>query len=91
MNFDSIFKKQNKKSVSGIVGEPVGTDFSSGATLATAVDNNQNVAIAIQTAGSEKPGSIDGIVEGNSFLNDNNLDRAEESWPGTSWSYLIYG
>ncbi|KAI3466260.1 hypothetical protein Pfo_022923 [Paulownia fortunei] len=81
MRSGSILKKQIKRSVSRTVQEPVGSDFSSGATLATAGDI-QNVSNALQAVGSEKPGSIDGLVEGNSFLNDNNLDKAEESLPG---------
>ncbi|KAK6132874.1 hypothetical protein DH2020_033385 [Rehmannia glutinosa] len=81
MRSGSFLKKQIKRSVSRTVQEPAGSDFSSGATLATTGDI-QNVANALQAVGSEKPGSMDGLVEGNSFLNDNNLDKAEESLPG---------
>ncbi|KAL0362282.1 UNVERIFIED_CONTAM: hypothetical protein Scaly_1183400 [Sesamum calycinum] len=77
----SVLKKQIKRPVSWTVQEPVCSDFSSGATLAT-VGDIQNVTNTLQSVGSEKPGIIDGPVEGNSFMNDNNLDKAEESLPG---------
>ncbi|KAK4420777.1 Bromodomain-containing protein 7 [Sesamum alatum] len=76
----SLLKKQIKRHVR-TVQEPVCSDFSSGATLAT-VGDIQNVTNTLQTVASEKAGSIDGLVEGNSFMNDNNLDKAEESLPG---------
>lgn len=78
----SILKKQIKRTVSRTVQEPVGSDFSSGATLATGEDV-QNVSNALHFGGSERPGSIDGLVEGNSSLNDTNLDKGEESLLGT--------
>ncbi|KAK6154433.1 hypothetical protein DH2020_008681 [Rehmannia glutinosa] len=81
MRSGSFLKKQIKRSVSQTMQEPAGSDFSSGATLATAGDI-QNVANALQAVGSEKPGGMDGLVEGNSFLSDNNFDKAEESLPG---------
>ncbi|CAA3021678.1 Bromodomain containing [Olea europaea subsp. europaea] len=77
----SILKKQIKRTVSRTVQEPVGSDFSSGATLATGEDV-QNVSNALHFGGSERPGSIDGLVEGNSSLNDTNLDKGEESLLG---------
>lgn len=83
MRCGSILKKQIKRPVSRNVQEPVGSDFSSGATLAT-VGDVQNVANALQAVVSEKTGGMDGLVEGCSSLNDNNLDKAEESLPGTS-------
>ncbi|KAG8365091.1 hypothetical protein BUALT_Bualt18G0068100 [Buddleja alternifolia] len=76
-----ILKKQIKRSVSRTVQEPLGSDFSSGATLATPGDI-QNVTNAPQTVVSDKPANIDGLVEGNPFLNDHNLDKAEEFLPG---------
>ncbi|PIM99348.1 hypothetical protein CDL12_28159 [Handroanthus impetiginosus] len=81
MRSGSILKKQVKRSVNRTMQEPVGSDFSSGATLATAGDF-QNVTNAIQAVGSDKPSGTDGLVEGYSFLNDNNYDKAEESLPG---------
>lgn len=82
MRSGSTLKKQMKRSVSRTVQEPVGSDFCSGATLAT-IGDIQNVTNVLQAA-SDKPGIIDGLVEGNSFLNENSLDKAEESLPGTS-------
>ncbi|KAL8509929.1 hypothetical protein ACS0TY_016955 [Phlomoides rotata] len=77
----SVPKKQVKRSVSRSVQEPVGSDFSSGATLATAGDI-QNVPSTLQAVGSEKTSGVDVLVEGSSFLNDNNFDKVEESFPG---------
>ncbi|KAL7143165.1 hypothetical protein ABFS83_08G172500 [Erythranthe nasuta] len=78
----SILKKQIKRSLSRTLQEPVGSDFSSGATLATPGDI-QNVPYALHQSVSEKPSSCnDGLVESNSFLNDSNIDKAEESTPG---------
>lgn len=68
--------------------EPVGSDFSSGATLAT-VGDIQNVASALQAVGFEKIGGMDGLVEGSSFLNDNNFDKADDSLPGTSRDIVV--
>lgn len=85
MRSGSILKKQIQRPVSRTVQEPVGSDFSSGATLATGGDN-RDVPNALQAIGSEKPGSVDGPVEGNASLNDDSLDKAEESLPGTSWN-----
>lgn len=79
----SITKKQFKRPVIRTGQEPVGSDFSSGATLATAGDI-QNVASTLQAVGSEKTSGTDGLVDGSSFLNDNNLDKAEDLLPGTS-------
>lgn len=63
--------------------EPVGSDFSSGATLAT-VGDIQNAASALQAVvASEKTGGTDAHFDSSSFLNDNNSDRIEDSLPGT--------
>ncbi|KAL3639977.1 hypothetical protein CASFOL_014945 [Castilleja foliolosa] len=78
----SVLKKQIIRSVSRTPQEPVGSDFSSGATLAYARDN-QNLANAFQAVGSEKPGNIvEGLVDANLYFNDNNLDKTEDSLPG---------
>lgn len=79
----SIPKKQIKRSMSRTLQEPIGSDFSSGATLATTGDI-QNVPSRLQAVGSEKTSGVDILVEGSSFLNDNNLDKVEESLPGSS-------
>ncbi|KAL2496322.1 DNA-binding bromodomain-containing protein [Forsythia ovata] len=76
-----ILKKQTNRSASRTVQEHVGSDFSSGATLATAGDL-QNVSSVPQAGGLERPGIIDGLVEGISSLNDNNIDKGEESLSG---------
>ncbi|KAL2472957.1 DNA-binding bromodomain-containing protein [Forsythia ovata] len=81
MRSSSIVKKQIKRTVSRTLQEPVGSDFSSGATLATGGDVH-NVSNALQVGGSERPGSIDGLVEGSFSLNDTNLDKGDESLPG---------
>ncbi|KAL6553396.1 hypothetical protein OROGR_007238 [Orobanche gracilis] len=86
MRSGSILKKQIQRSISRTVQEPVGSDFSSGATLATGGDN-PDVSNALQAIGPEKPGSIDGHVEGNTSLNDDSLDKAEESLPGNGPLY----
>ncbi|GER54895.1 bromodomain-containing protein [Striga asiatica] len=72
-----ISKKQIRRSVGRPpMQEPVGSDFSSGATLATAGDNH-NVSNALQA-----PGIVDGPAECISFVSDSNLDKTEESLPG---------
>ncbi|WCJ32944.1 DNA-binding bromodomain-containing protein [Euphorbia peplus] len=70
-------KKQMKKPLNKTMQEPIGSDFSSGATLATASDI-QNIFIASQASGYDRPSAIEGTAEGNSSLVDYNLDRAEE-------------
>ncbi|KAI9187143.1 hypothetical protein LWI28_024911 [Acer negundo] len=71
-----LAKKQTKKPFSRTIQEPVGSDFSSGATLATAGDM-QNGSVAIHAGGCERPSNNDGLVEGNSSLVDNQ-DKVEE-------------
>ncbi|CAK9163932.1 unnamed protein product [Ilex paraguariensis] len=78
---NSLAKKQIKKPISRTVQEPIHSDFSSGATLATAGDflNNSN---ATQAGGCERPSSLDGLVEGNSSLIESNQEKAEDLVPG---------
>lgn len=57
--------------------EPVGSDFSSGATLATPGDL-QSGSNATQAGGFEKHSKVDGPVEGNTSLTENILDKAED-------------
>lgn len=59
----------------------MGSDFSSGATLATTGDFH-NGSSAAQAGGSERAGSVDRLVDGPSLI-ENNIERAEESLPGT--------
>ncbi|XP_057976783.1 uncharacterized protein LOC131163940 [Malania oleifera] len=78
----STAKKQIKKPIFRTAQEPVGSDFSSGATLATAGET-QNGLTTTQVA-CEKPNNVDGLVEGNSSLIDTNLEKAEELLLGRS-------
>ncbi|XP_047970322.1 uncharacterized protein LOC125213690 [Salvia hispanica] len=73
----SLSKNQMKRPVIRAGQEPICSDFSSGATLATP-GNTQNVV----GVGSEKAGGVDGLIDGSSFLNDNNLDKVEDLLPG---------
>ncbi|GLT67363.1 hypothetical protein SLA2020_396780 [Shorea laevis] len=72
-----LVKKQIKKPLGRTTQEPVASDFSSGATLATAGDM-QNASIINQPNGFDKPSAIDMLIEGHSSLIDNNLEKAEE-------------
>lgn len=80
---NSLVKKQIKKPLSRTMQEPIGSDFSSGATLATAADV-QNSSHPTQGIGYERPSNIDGPVEGNSSLNEANLEKAEEILSGAT-------
>ncbi|KAM7250043.1 hypothetical protein ACFE04_021926 [Oxalis oulophora] len=75
----SVFldKKQLKKPFSLTMPEPLGSDFSSGATLATVgeVPNGSNAA---QAGGLERPSNNDGIVDGNTTMVDNSMEKIEE-------------
>ncbi|KAM7492714.1 hypothetical protein LguiA_035635 [Lonicera macranthoides] len=77
----SLPKMQIKKPMSRTLQEPVGSDFSSGATLPTAGDT-QNGSSAPQAGGCEKPAIVDGLIEGNASFIDSNLDKGEELQPG---------
>ncbi|KAJ7960786.1 Bromodomain containing protein [Quillaja saponaria] len=79
----SLVKKQPKKPVCRTMQEPVGSDFSSGATLATMGDI-QPGSYVIQGGGCEKPGNNDGLVEGNASLTDANLEKTEDLLSGKS-------
>ncbi|KAF2285739.1 hypothetical protein GH714_007535 [Hevea brasiliensis] len=72
-----LAKKQMKKPLSRTVQEPVGSDFSSGATLATTGDL-QNGIVAAQASGCDRPSNIDVPIEGTSSLVDNTMEKAEE-------------
>ncbi|KAG5546534.1 hypothetical protein RHGRI_018648 [Rhododendron griersonianum] len=74
---DSLAKKQIKKPMNRTAQEPVGSDFSSGATLATPGDL-QSGSNATQAGGFEKLSKVDGPVEGNTSLTENILDKAED-------------
>ncbi|KAF7139972.1 hypothetical protein RHSIM_Rhsim06G0218500 [Rhododendron simsii] len=74
---DSLAKKQIKKPMNRTAQEPVGSDFSSGATLATPGDL-QSGSNVTQAGGFEKLSKVDGPVEGNTSLTENILDKAED-------------
>ncbi|XP_043689106.1 uncharacterized protein LOC122640058 isoform X2 [Telopea speciosissima] len=85
---NSAMKKPIKKSSCRTAQEPVGSDFSSGATLATTGDTGtwSNV---IQAGGCERSNNTDGPVDGNSSLIDNKPEKTEEqlSWKGLPSKY----
>lgn len=75
-----------------MVQESPSSDFSSGATLATAFDIHN--ATYFRQPGCVRPGNTDVLVEGYSFLNYNNLDNGEESLLGNfmklnTWSHVL--
>ncbi|XP_022716885.1 uncharacterized protein LOC111275667 [Durio zibethinus] len=76
-----LAKKQTKKPIYRTTQEPVCSDFSSRATLATAGDI-QNSSITIQANACERPSHTDALVEGNSSLADYNLEKTEEQSSG---------
>lgn len=67
--------------------EPVGSDFSSGATLANTADH-QNGFVAAQSTGCDRPSNIDGPIEGTSSVFDNTLEKAEELSSGILNEFL---
>ncbi|KAE8646055.1 uncharacterized protein LOC101204699 [Cucumis sativus] len=80
---NSYIKKQPpKKPFFRTLQEPIGSDFSSGATLA-ATGDVQNSSNPIQAVNYEVPSNIDGQVEGSSSLFDTTVqDKAEELFSG---------
>ncbi|KAF3453449.1 hypothetical protein FNV43_RR03889 [Rhamnella rubrinervis] len=78
---NSLVKKPTKKPMGRTLQETVGSDFSSGATLATAADVH-NTSNPTQAGGCDRPGNTDGPVDGNLSLNDANVEKAEEMSSG---------
>lgn len=78
-----LVKKQQKKPLAHASQEPVGSDFSSGATLAT-IAGVHPTSHPMQGGRCEKPGNIDGILEGNAFWIDANQEKAEDVFSGFS-------
>ncbi|KAK7333486.1 hypothetical protein VNO80_30260 [Phaseolus coccineus] len=76
-----LVKKQPKKPLVRASQEPVGSDFSSGATLATIADI-QPTSHPMQGGRCERPGNIDGILEANAFWIDANQEKAEDFLSG---------
>ncbi|XAR67440.1 hypothetical protein NMG60_11002204 [Bertholletia excelsa] len=77
MRSNSLALKQIKKPIARTAKEPVGSDFSSGATLATAGDF-QSGSNNVQGGGFERLTNTEGPIDGNTSLIDNNLDKAED-------------
>ncbi|XP_052207681.1 uncharacterized protein LOC127811658 [Diospyros lotus] len=73
----SYGKKQIKKPMNRVTQEPVGSDFSSGAALATAAEF-QSASNATHIGGLERLTNVDGPIEGNTSQIDNNLDKPED-------------
>ncbi|KAI8557576.1 hypothetical protein RHMOL_Rhmol04G0020700 [Rhododendron molle] len=74
---NSLAKQQIKMPMSTTRQEPVGSDFFSGATLATTWDF-QNGSNAMSDGGFERLTTADGPVVGNTPLVDNKIDKAED-------------
>lgn len=90
MRSNPLVKKQIKKPIFRTAQEPVGSDFSSGATLATMGDV-QNGFNATQAGGCERPSNVDGlIIESNPSQIDNNLEKAEELFSGMYKVVIFY-
>ncbi|GMH25505.1 hypothetical protein Nepgr_027348 [Nepenthes gracilis] len=80
----TFIKKQTKKPICRSMHEPVESDFSSGATLATV--DVQNTSNAVQASNCDKPGNNDGIVDGSSSLLGNNVEKSDDLQSG---KYLL--
>lgn len=84
--YGSVVRKQIKKPVLPMFQETVGSDFSSGATLATAGDNQNHNSTSLPGV-PEKPYGVELLAEGNFSLIDHNVDKAEEPLSGTRIFY----
>ncbi|KAL1206477.1 Transcription factor GTE9 [Cardamine amara subsp. amara] len=73
----SSVKKQVRQPFSRNGLDPVGSDFSSGANLASG-GASQNEPVSTQIGGHEKHSYTDVLFEGNTSLVDNNLEKAED-------------
>uniref|UniRef100_A0A803LY70 Bromo domain-containing protein n=1 Tax=Chenopodium quinoa TaxID=63459 RepID=A0A803LY70_CHEQI len=76
----SQIKKQTKKLLYRGAQEPVGSDFSSGAILATM--DAPNMCGVDHVSNFERPSNTDGPVEGISTLADNNIEKTEDTQSG---------
>lgn len=74
-----LVKKQIKKAVSRSLQEPVGSDLSVGATLATPGDVESGSATK-KLGVSERPN--DGPADGSTLLAENILEKAEDAFIG---------
>ncbi|KAG4935479.1 hypothetical protein JHK85_050398 [Glycine max] len=77
-----LVKKQPKKPLARASQEPVGSDFSSGATLATIADVQPTSHLMQGGSRCERSGNIDGILEANAFWIDANQERADDVLSG---------
>ncbi|RYR79806.1 hypothetical protein Ahy_A01g004612 isoform B [Arachis hypogaea] len=78
---NALVKKPGKRPPGRPSQEPIGSDFSSGATLATTVDL-QPTSYPVQGGSCERPGIIDGILEANAFMIDATQEKAEDVFSG---------
>ncbi|XP_038685966.1 uncharacterized protein LOC119985703 isoform X2 [Tripterygium wilfordii] len=78
---NSLVKKQIKKPFGRTIQEPFGSDFSSGATLATHGDV-LNCSAANQASGCQRPFVTDEPLDANYSLVDNNIDKMEDMTSG---------
>ncbi|KAL2322669.1 hypothetical protein Fmac_027048 [Flemingia macrophylla] len=89
-----LVKKQPKKPLACVSQEPVGSDFSSGATLATVADI-QPTSYPMQVGRCERPGNTDGILEANAFWIDANQEKSEDVLSGkglvSKWGRKSFG
>lgn len=77
---NSLGKKLAKRPLGYTSQEPVGSDFCSGATLATTGDVlpiSHPISHPMQGILCERPGNIDGLL-GSSFFIDANQEKAED-------------
>ncbi|OIW16355.1 hypothetical protein TanjilG_19071 [Lupinus angustifolius] len=77
---NSLVKKLAKKPL-GASQEPVGSDFSSGATLAT-IGDVQPTSHPLQGVIYERRGNADVLAEGNAFFIEANQEKAEDILSG---------
>lgn len=78
---NSLPKSQIKRPMSRKLQEPVGSDFSSGATLAMPEDVQVGSSL-VQASECEKPSSIDRRIDGNMSSVENIIDKGEELQQG---------
>lgn len=78
---NSIMKKPTMKPPCKVIQEPVGSDFSSGATLAAAADIC-TLSNATPTRVYEKPSTVDMHVDKNSSLTESKPEKVEEQISG---------
>ncbi|XP_028796753.1 uncharacterized protein LOC114752193 [Neltuma alba] len=80
---NSLGKKQTKKPVCHASQEPVGSDFSAGATLAN-IGDVLPTSHPIAGGSCERPCNNDGLADVNGFIIDANQEKAEDFLSGKS-------